>query len=125
MLLLEEPEVLLAQDADLRPKQAGLLLLLCEFAFDTADVVPGLARAPVLHRDTLSEDPAGALRALRAGQSLPEVFGEAVRPLFQTVQLLLGDPLGSLVLGARAGQLFLEMVALDGGGPAGEVRLAA
>ncbi|KOU62455.1 hypothetical protein ABZY83_15920 [Streptomyces virginiae] len=41
------------------------------------------------------------------------------------MQLLLGDPLGSLVLGARAGQLFLEMVALDGGGPAGEVCLAA
>ncbi|WTA24184.1 hypothetical protein OG365_39825 (plasmid) [Streptomyces sp. NBC_00853] len=43
-----------------------------------------------------------------------QLIGEASRLLLQTMELLLGDPLGSLVLGAHTGQLFLEMVALDG-----------
>ncbi|MFD6115305.1 hypothetical protein ACFWG0_35140 [Streptomyces yangpuensis] len=96
-----------------------------ELGLDVVDVARGLQQALVLHGDTLPEVVSCALRALRTGLRLPEVFGEAVRPLLDTMQLLLGVPPGLLVLGASAGQLFPEMVQLDDGGLAGEMRLAA
>ncbi|WP_405532964.1 hypothetical protein OG592_37235 [Streptomyces avidinii] len=117
-VFVDEPAVLLAQHTDFLPEQAGLFLLLCEFGFDVVDVVLGPEQVPAPDGETLPEHPVCGLRAPSVEQGQLQLIGEASRLLFQTMELLLGDPLGSLVLGAHTGQLFLEMVALDGGGAA-------